>query len=648
MIAANHDHNHNHDQTPSTSSVPRRGQKIGGDGGGRWGASVGWAVVVTIVGWIGFATVAVAHPHEWYDVIAAEAVIGENAAVAEIRLRLLPEPFTHASLIMAADADGDGMLSSAELGELEAMYAPIWEQVRYFTHPTLNGKTLLDMRGQRPKFVPIVGPDGQPWLEAHVSVTVTIDEPLKRINNFTVLVADMSLYSALAIRPGSASVRLAPPARAISVVQPDRGRFRVTFVWPDPATTDTATDTATDASNTHHTNTGNTDTTGGPIAALPVENSGGGDVWMAEAPTEKSVAEWIAESAQWAQNEAYTRFVTLRAGLDLNVLAVLILMAMLWGMLHALGPGHGKGLVAAFLVQSNGRLRDALKLGFLIAYVHTGGAILLVGAVKLAADVVQQKQFLDGAEAWLGFASGCAIALLGGWLVWERLGGHDHHDETAPAGTTNLRKMALAVGIVPCPAATIVMLLALSAQAFWIGAMVVVALAFGIAIVLSGVGALVVVSRRRLTAAVAHVANHHHQPQTQTQTARRSTSPNRAMSAPVVAAATPAFATAPAAATVAAADGFTRDADIEWLDDGDDIGIGIGIGTGGTISAITTGADTAEIAAVAEAVGVDRRPRGLRVLEQVLGVGGAVMVSIFGVGLAWYYAVWVLPRFLGH
>lgn len=191
------------------------------------------------------------------------------------------------------------------------------------------------------------------------------------------------------------------------------------------------------------------------------------------------------------------------------------------GALHALEPGHGKTLVAAYLVGSKGRPRDAVLLGLVVTLTHTLGVFALAALTMVAATYLVPAQV----EHALELASGILVLAVGVWLLWQRvlsapwqrlvhqLGhklnmahahstastshGHDHHGHHhdhdhhghshAPAldarGRLDLRALiALGIsgGIVPCPGALAVLLTALAAG--------------GIANVLSSMGLVVVFS----------------------------------------------------------------------------------------------------------------------------------------------------------
>src|SRR6202021_47386 len=101
-------------------------------------------------------------------------------------------------------------------------------------------------------------------------------------------------------------------------------------------------------------------------------------------------------------------------------------IAICLGGLHALEPGHGKTIVAAYLVGSKGTARHAFLLGLIVTVSHTAGVFAL-GAVTLYASryIVPQQLY-----PWLGVLSGITIAGLGCYMLIRRLTGtatdHSH------------------------------------------------------------------------------------------------------------------------------------------------------------------------------------------------------------------------------
>ena len=109
-------------------------------------------------------------------------------------------------------------------------------------------------------------------------------------------------------------------------------------------------------------------------------------------------------------------------------IAALVISFVLGG-LHALTPGHGKAIVAAYLVGSKGRVIDAVFLGLVVTFTHTFSVIAL-GVVMLVAGSFAPENVVP----WLSLSSGILIVGIGAWLLTKnmkqyysgRAHGHDH------------------------------------------------------------------------------------------------------------------------------------------------------------------------------------------------------------------------------
>ena len=166
------------------------------------------------------------------------------------------------------------------------------------------------------------------------------------------------------------------------------------------------------------------------------------------------------------------------------------------GGLHALGPGHGKTLMAAYLVGTDARPRQIVAVGAAVSAMHTASVIVL-GLVVLAAG---QAFTPEVAYRWTTVASGALVAVLGAYLLTTRARAvarvrthHDHgdghgHAHEPPRGRFGLATLAVSGGILPSPSALIALLAAVAIGRLVFGLALVVAFGLGLACVLMGVG----------------------------------------------------------------------------------------------------------------------------------------------------------------
>jgi ABC-type nickel/cobalt efflux system permease component RcnA len=189
-------------------------------------------------------------------------------------------------------------------------------------------------------------------------------------------------------------------------------------------------------------------------------------------------------------------------------------LSALLGGLHALTPGHGKTLVAAYLIGNRGTVWHAAALGGIVTFTHTASVI----AVGLLALLAGQYILPDVLVPALEVGAGLLVVALGFRLVrarWRTRGSHLHHhhhdhghhhhhdhghhhhvpDSVRPG---DLLAMGVSGGLVPCPEALGVMLIAIGLGRIGLGLALIVAFSLGLAAVLIAIGILLVRCKSRL------------------------------------------------------------------------------------------------------------------------------------------------------
>ena len=182
-----------------------------------------------------------------------------------------------------------------------------------------------------------------------------------------------------------------------------------------------------------------------------------------------------------------------------GVLVLLLLAAFAWGALHALSPGHGKGMVAAYLVGTRGTARHAAALGVTVTVAHTAGVFAL-GLVTLA---LSQYVLPEDLYPWLTLASGLLVVAVGIGVLRQRMKKakhhHHHHHHDHDVSTRGLIAMGASAGLIPCPSALVVLLAALSQHEVALGLLLILAFSLGLAATITAVGVVVVRARTLLT-----------------------------------------------------------------------------------------------------------------------------------------------------
>ncbi len=229
-----------------------------------------------------------------------------------------------------------------------------------------------------------------------------------------------------------------------------------------------------------------------------------------------------------------------------GVLVLFLLAAFAWGAIHALSPGHGKTMVAAYLVGTRGTARHAMVLGAITTVTHTIGVFALGGVTLVLAQYVLPEQLYP----WLSLASGLIVVTIGAVALrsrmrWRRAqrgppaaipeprehahhphehalapssanavpgdshGHSDHHHSHGPGHHHHpapdritwraLVGMGASAGVIPCPSALVVLLGAIAQHQVALGLVLILSFSLGLAATLTALGLAVVWAHRATT-----------------------------------------------------------------------------------------------------------------------------------------------------
>ncbi len=220
---------------------------------------------------------------------------------------------------------------------------------------------------------------------------------------------------------------------------------------------------------------------------------------------------------------------------------VALLCAFALGAAHAVTPGHGKSIVAAYLIGSRGTLKHAVFLGATVTATHTFAVFVLGIATLFLFKYVAPEKLTEG----LGVLSGLSIVAVGAWMLRKRISNaghvhvhshatvahshphphehthhhdlvhdHDHshtHSHTHDHGHTHshmpnelswagLAALGASGGLVPCESALVLLLGAIAVGHVGLGLLLLISFSAGLASVLIAIGALVLYAKNLLPA----------------------------------------------------------------------------------------------------------------------------------------------------
>ena len=250
-------------------------------------------------------------------------------------------------------------------------------------------------------------------------------------------------------------------------------------------------------------------------------------------------------------SEDYIKEVLYSQQMDPLIIVLVLGISFVLGAIHAMGPGHGKSLMAAYLVGSRSRLRDVFLLAGSITISH----VISVIAIGVIALLLMDFFWSEKANMWLSLISGIFIIAIGLWLlvrrvnVWrktktvqdqsetgekenfsgkfritgvvcdhnmlapdsglsntyshsythhhehEQNGAHHHHHhhhyDTNVSVWSNIW-LGISAGLVPCPKALVILLLAISLQKTTLGIIIIIVFSLGLAFALVMLGFILV------------------------------------------------------------------------------------------------------------------------------------------------------------
>ena len=215
-------------------------------------------------------------------------------------------------------------------------------------------------------------------------------------------------------------------------------------------------------------------------------------------PASRADSPLVVDAQMWRLSSAMKR-----AGGSWSFSILALALAFALGAAHALSPGHGKVMAAAYLVGRRARPAQALLFGATVTVAHTA-VVFLVGCLALAVErTIGSDRLLRGLE----LASAITIVALGIVQLSRRWreattggGAHDHSNggERVTDGPRSLLALGASSGLTPCPSALAVLLTAIAIHRYAFGLILVLAFSFGVAITLTATGLLVVMARQLL------------------------------------------------------------------------------------------------------------------------------------------------------
>jgi nickel/cobalt transporter (NicO) family protein len=194
-----------------------------------------------------------------------------------------------------------------------------------------------------------------------------------------------------------------------------------------------------------------------------------------------------------------------RDNLSLLVVLASLGLAVFWGAVHALSPGHGKSIISAYLIGSRGTPWHAVLLGLITTATHTVGVFALGGITLLLSQWIVPETLYP----WINLAAGLLVVVVGASVLVRRARyahvhvhvhahahAHAHHYGDQGHSRSSLIAVGVSGGLLPCPSALVVLLAAITLHRVAFGMLLVLAFSVGLAVSITLMGLIAVYAKR--------------------------------------------------------------------------------------------------------------------------------------------------------
>lgn len=232
---------------------------------------------------------------------------------------------------------------------------------------------------------------------------------------------------------------------------------------------------------------------------------------MRQTQTETSIFTPIKQQiTKWSitiNREIPKRMKKLKNDPSIAVVFASALAAFLYGILHTLGPGHGKMVVASYFLSNGANITRGAWVGSQVALSHVGGAIIIVLATNIAL-----KQVLTNPEAQVFWVKGVSYGLIiaiGLFMAFQatrklahkhenihtcgHCAQHHHHHKSKKEAL-----LSWAIGAVPCTGSLLILVYAMAYDVLWLGLFMVICIALGMALTMTIIGIICISGKKKV------------------------------------------------------------------------------------------------------------------------------------------------------
>jgi len=192
---------------------------------------------------------------------------------------------------------------------------------------------------------------------------------------------------------------------------------------------------------------------------------------------------------------------TIRSLNDENSFSTSLLIlgiAFLYGLVHAIGPGHGKALVALYFTSNKSDYKKAFKMGYLISLIHAASAMIFTFGIFLILKTMFRRHFSELTHTTM-MISAVMIIGVGLYLVYEAYKDKGKIEKKVKTKNKSEFAVAFSAGVVPCPGVMTIVLFNIILGHYLLGVAAAIAMSIGMGLTISLAGIFSIAINKKTT-----------------------------------------------------------------------------------------------------------------------------------------------------
>jgi ABC-type nickel/cobalt efflux system permease component RcnA len=192
-----------------------------------------------------------------------------------------------------------------------------------------------------------------------------------------------------------------------------------------------------------------------------------------------------------------TNLRSLNEEYSFEIVSMILGVSFLYGLIHALGPGHGKAIVSFYFMNSDSNKKDAFRLGYMISIVHAISALTVTFVIYFLLDVIFSRTFKDVTSISTNI-SAMMIMSVAIYLIYETIKHSKQKEQEIQKSDKSKYMVALSAGIIPCPGVMTIVLFSISQGHLALGIVSAIVMSIGMGFTISLAGILTVLFKDKL------------------------------------------------------------------------------------------------------------------------------------------------------